>query len=80
MVHVGHPFEERKRLVWYLAMEEYIAGNISRLVPATAGGEREAFFLWRVSTTVPLSVSITASAFTAAKAEAAAFTPIWGTL
>lgn len=52
MVHVGLPFEERKRLVWYLAMEEYIAGNISRLVPATAGGEREAFFLWRVSPTV----------------------------
>ena len=52
MVLVRLPFEERKRLVWYLAMEEYVAGNLSRLAPARGEGEHEAFFLWQVSPTV----------------------------
>ena len=33
-------------------MEEFVAGNLSALVPPSATGEREAFFIWQVPPTV----------------------------
>ena len=42
--------EKERRLVFYLAMEEYVASNLDRLL--TAGASRNAFFMWQVSPTV----------------------------
>ena len=50
--HITLPDDEQKRLVFYLAMEEYIARNIETLLPLGENGTREAFFLWQVPPTV----------------------------
>ena len=47
MIHVRLPREDDRTLVFYLAMEEYLAANL----PSITGGE-DAFFLWRVPPTV----------------------------
>lgn len=39
-------------LVWYLAMEEFVAANLDSLVPSSETGEREGFFIWQVPPTV----------------------------
>lgn len=52
MKHIALPEIGQQRLVWYLAMEEFVAGNLSALVPPSATGEREAFFIWQVPPTV----------------------------
>ena len=52
MIHIALPFSEQRRLVWYLAMEEYVARHLFDLVPASDVGEREAFFIWQVPPTV----------------------------
>ena len=52
MKHIALPQNTQRRLVWYLAMEEFVAANLTTLVPPSAIGEREAFFLWQVSPTV----------------------------
>lgn len=44
------PGKASERLVFYLAMEEYVADNLERLLPGTDG--REAFFMWQVPPTV----------------------------
>ena len=51
MIHVLLPENSRKRLVFYLAMEEYLAHNIHKL-PENEKGVREAFFMWQVPPTV----------------------------
>lgn len=48
MILVTFPPSDR-RLVWYLSLEEYLAGRIRSILPE---GERELFFLWRVPPTV----------------------------
>lgn len=51
MLHILSP--ENKRLVWYLAMEEYIAQHISDAENLSSeGGAGEVFFSWIVSPTV----------------------------
>ena len=52
MIHIALPSSEQRRLVWYLAMEEYVAQHLFDLVPSSAIGGREAFFLWQVPPTV----------------------------
>ena len=52
MYHIALPSSEQRRLVWYLAMEEYVARHLFDLVPASAVGGREAFFMWQVPPTV----------------------------
>ena len=52
MKHIALPKNEQHRLVWYLAMEEFVAANLDALVPPSATGEREAFFIWQVPPTV----------------------------
>ncbi len=52
MIHIALPHSEERRLVWYLAMEEYVAHHLSERVAPSAIGEREAFFLWQVPPTV----------------------------
>ena len=52
MIHIALPVSEERRLVWYLAMEEYVAHHLSALVPPSPLGEREAFFIWQVPPTV----------------------------
>lgn len=52
MIHVVLPHSEERRLVWYLAMEEYVAHHIQDLLPASGIGEREVFFMWQVPPTV----------------------------
>ena len=37
----------KRRLTWYLAMEEYVASHIMELVPSSSEGVREAFFTWQ---------------------------------
>ena len=39
-------------LVYYLAMEEYVAAHIAQLLPDAPKGEKEAFFIWQVNPTV----------------------------
>lgn len=52
MRHIALPQNSPHRLVWYLAMEEFVAANLTTLVPPSARGERGAFFLWQVPPTV----------------------------
>lgn len=52
MIHIALPTSEPRRLVWYLAMEEYVAQHLFDLVPASEIGDREAFFMWQVPPTV----------------------------
>lgn len=52
MKHIALPQNDQRRLVWYLAMEEFVAANLTTLVPPSANGDREAFFLWQVPPTV----------------------------
>ena len=52
MIHAKLPGGEQKRLVWYLAMEEYIAGNLSRFAGEGGNREAEVFFTWQVPPTV----------------------------
>lgn len=52
MLHIALPTSEQRRLVWYLAMEEYVARHLFDLVPASDIGDREAFFMWQVPPTV----------------------------
>ena len=50
MIYIPAPIVPQRRLVWYLAMEEFIARNFSRL--AEGSGAKEAFFVWQVAPTV----------------------------
>lgn len=52
MIHIALPTSEPHRLVWYLAMEEYVAQHLFDLVPVSEIGDREAFFMWQVPPTV----------------------------
>lgn len=52
MIHVVLPDNSRRRLVFYLAMEEYVSQNIKTLTSPGAEGIREAFFIWQVVPTV----------------------------
>lgn len=53
MKQIVFPKVDRRKLVWYLAAEEYVAANMETLIPASKEqGEREAFFLWQVPPTV----------------------------
>ena len=52
MKHIALPENGQKRLVWYLAMEEFVAAHLTALVPPSERGEREAFFIWQVPPTV----------------------------
>ena len=46
MVHISLPENKERRLVFYLAMEEYVAAHLSSLL---AGRDRkDAFFFWQV--------------------------------
>lgn len=51
MIHIALPDNSQKRLVFYLAMEEYIAQHIQDF-PKNEYGLREAFFMWQVPPTV----------------------------
>lgn len=51
MIHIALPDSSRRRLVFYLAMEEYLAKHISDF-PLGEYGAREVFFIWQVSPTV----------------------------
>ena len=54
--HTGSPDgfagECGERLVFYLAMEEFLAARLKELVSPSPDGRREAFFLWQVPPTV----------------------------
>lgn len=53
MIQVRLPDDKQRRLVFYLAMEEYVAANISRMLAESNQLEsHDLFFLWRVSPTV----------------------------
>jgi lipoic acid synthetase/lipoate-protein ligase A len=52
MIHIALQDNSQKRLVWYLAMEEYVARHLKELTPGQKDGAREAFFLWQVPPTV----------------------------
>ena len=47
MKHIVLPDNKPRRLVFYLAMEEYVARNLD---------EKECFFMWQVAPTVPAIV------------------------
>ena len=51
-VHIALPDNEQKLLVFYLAMEEYIAKNLDKILQPGENGSREAFFIWQVPPTV----------------------------
>lgn len=51
MIHIALPDSRQRRLVFYLAMEEYVARHISEL-PVNDNGMKEAFFMWQVPPTV----------------------------
>lgn len=51
MIHIALPDSSQKRLVFYLAMEEYLAKHISDF-PLGEYGVREVFFIWQVPPTV----------------------------
>ena len=44
--------ESGELLVFYLAMEEYLAAHLAKLVAPGPDGRREAFFVWQVPSTV----------------------------
>ena len=46
------PGERGERLVFYLAMEEYVAAHLGEIVAPSPDGLREAFFIWQVPPTV----------------------------
>lgn len=46
------PGERGERLVFYLAMEEYVAAHLGEIVAPSPDGPREAFFIWQVPPTV----------------------------
>ena len=46
------PGERGERLVFYLAMEEYVAAHLGEIVAPSPDGRREAFFIWQVPPTV----------------------------
>lgn len=51
MTYIKLPEEDKtRRLVFYLAMEEYVAANLDKLLPHRT--EKEAFFMWQVPPTV----------------------------
>lgn len=52
LMHISLPDNTQHRLVYYLAMEEYVARNLDTLLPGQPSGEREAFFMWQVPPTV----------------------------
>lgn len=52
MKHIALPDGRQRRLVFYLAMEEYIAKHLDELLPDRESGQREVFFLWQVPPTV----------------------------
>lgn len=52
MKHIKLSEDKQQRLVFYLAMEEYVAAHIADLLPDTEPGKREAFFMWQVPPTV----------------------------
>lgn len=52
MKHIALPDGRQRRLVFYLAMEEYIAKHLDELLPDRESGRREVFFLWQVPPTV----------------------------
>ena len=52
MIHITLPDDSKHRLVFYLAMEEYIANNINEIAPPDEEGRHEAFFIWQVDPTV----------------------------
>ena len=52
MIHISLPDDSKHRLVFYLAMEEYIANNIREIAPPDEEGRHEAFFIWQVDPTV----------------------------
>lgn len=52
MINIVLPDNSQRRLVFYLAMEEYIAKHIHDIIPADEAGNREAFFMWQVPPTV----------------------------
>lgn len=51
MIHIALPESSQRRLVFYLAMEEYVAKHIHTLLKEE-GGVKEAFFIWQVPPTV----------------------------
>lgn len=52
MFYIKTPDFGRRSLVYYLAMEEYIAGNIKTMFEPSPDGKREVFFMWQVPPTV----------------------------
>lgn len=52
MKHIVLPENTQHRLVFYLAMEEYVAKHIAEMLPDHPRGQREAFFMWQVPPTV----------------------------
>lgn len=50
MTYINLPDNKERRLVFYLAMEEYVAGNLEKLLADRL--HREAFFMWQVRPTV----------------------------
>lgn len=52
MKHIALPDGRQRRLVFYLAMEEYIAKHLDELLPDRESGRREVFFLWQAPPTV----------------------------
>ncbi len=52
MIHIALKDNSQKRLVWYLAMEEYVSRHLSELVESRGNLPREAFFMWQVPPTV----------------------------
>lgn len=53
MIHVLLPDDSQRRLVFYLAMEEYLAEKIAHLdLPENKDGHREILFLWQSRPTV----------------------------
>ena len=49
---ISLPDNGQQLLVFYLAMEEYVAQHIDTLLPIGENGAREGFFLWQVPPTV----------------------------
>ena len=50
MTYINLPDDRDRRLVFYLAMEEYVAGNIEKLLGNRPS--KDAFFMWQVKPTV----------------------------
>ena len=50
MTYINLPDNRDRRLVFYLAMEEYVAGNLDKLLGDVP--HKDAFFMWQVKPTV----------------------------